>query len=235
LFASAAFKRGAMEAQDEGSQLLAELAVPSDSKSLVVDYCAGAGGKTLAIAARLANRGRIVATDIDGKKLEELRRRARRAHVSNVQAIEIEDGKWPGEPKPERGGPAPTRVIDALRAKGDVVFVDAPCSGIGALRRNPEARWRLRPDDIKSFASRQREIMTAALELAAPGARVVYATCSLLTAENEEVARSLTGVELCPLSDVLGDRAAQLGGEAFTVTPHTHGTDGFYARVMKRA
>jgi 16S rRNA (cytosine967-C5)-methyltransferase len=222
LFASAAFKRGAMEAQDEGSQLLAELAVPRDSKSLLIDYCAGAGGKTLAIAARLANRGRIVATDVDSKKLEELRRRARRAHVSNAQAIAIEGGQWP-------------REVDALRAKADVVFVDAPCSGIGALRRNPEARWRLREADIATFAARQREIMKAALELAAPGARVVYATCSLFTAENEQVARSLEGVELRPLSDVLGERAAALGGEAFTVAPHTHGTDGFYARVMLRS
>jgi 16S rRNA (cytosine967-C5)-methyltransferase len=225
LFASAAFKRGAMEAQDEGSQLLADLAVSARrgdrSASLVVDYCAGAGGKTLAIAARLGNRGRIVASDVDGKKLEELRRRARRAGVSNAQAISIEGGRWP-------------RELDALRGKADVVFVDAPCSGIGALRRNPEARWRLRQADIAAFAARQREIMAAAIELAAPGARVVYATCSLLSAENEQVARSLAGVEMRTLSDVLGDRAAALGGEIFTVAPHTHGTDGFYARILKR-
>jgi 16S rRNA (cytosine967-C5)-methyltransferase len=141
--------------------------------------------------------------------------------VSNAQAIAIEGGHWP-------------RELDALRAKADVVFVDAPCSGIGALRRNPEARWRLRETDIASFAARQREIMKAALELAAPGARVVYATCSLLAAENEQVATSLEGVELCPLGGVLGDRAAKLGGDAFTVAPHTHGTDGFYARVLRR-
>jgi 16S rRNA (cytosine967-C5)-methyltransferase len=223
LFASAAFKRGAMEAQDEGSQLLADLAVPADPKSLVIDYCAGAGGKTLAIAARLANRGRIVATDVDGKKLEELRRRARRGHVSNAQAIAIDGGRWP-------------RELDQLRAKADVVFVDAPCSGIGALRRNPEARWRLRADDISAFAARQREIMAAAIQLAAPGARVVYATCSLLAAENDDVARSLAGVEPVALAQVLGDeRATALGRNgAFTVAPHTHGTDGFYARIMKR-
>jgi 16S rRNA (cytosine967-C5)-methyltransferase len=222
LFASAAFKRGAMEAQDEGSQLLADLAVPRDGKALVIDYCAGAGGKTLAIAARLANRGRIVATDIDGKKLEELRRRARRGQVSNAQAITIEGGHWP-------------RELDALRAKADVVFVDAPCSGIGALRRNPEARWRLREADIATFAARQREIMAAAVNLAAPGARVVYATCSLLAAENDDVARSLSDVEMVPLADVLGERAQALGrNDAFTVAPHTHGTDGFYARVMRR-
>jgi 16S rRNA (cytosine967-C5)-methyltransferase len=223
LFASAAFKRGAMEAQDEGSQLLAELAVPRETKSLVIDYCAGAGGKTLAIAARLGNRGRIVASDVDGKKLEELRRRARRAHVSNAQAIAIEGGRWP-------------RELDSLRAKADVVFVDAPCSGIGALRRNPEARWRLRETDIAAFAARQREIMNAALQLAAPGARVVYATCSLLSAENDEVAGSLTGVVPVSLSEVLGGERAQALARngAFTVAPHVHGTDGFYARVMKR-
>ena len=224
LFASAAFKRGAMEAQDEGSQLLADLAVPAHAKALVIDYCAGAGGKTLAIAARMANRGRIVASDVDAKKLEELRRRARRAGVSNAQAVAIAGEQWP-------------RELEQLRGKADVVFVDAPCSGIGALRRNPEARWRLRESDIAAFATRQREIMTAALELAAPGARVVYATCSLLSAENEDVARSLAGVELRPLDDVLGERATKLSREgAFTVTPHVHGTDGFYARVLtKRA
>ena len=131
LFGLAAFKRGALEAQDEGSQLLAELAHPPGGKGLVIDYCAGAGGKTLAIAARLGNRGRVLASDIDGKKLEELRRRARRATVSNAQAVQLHGGAWP-------------REVDAVRGKADVVFVDAPCSGIGALRRNPEARWRLR-------------------------------------------------------------------------------------------
>ena len=124
----------------------------------------------------------------------------------------------------------------SAKGKADVVFVDAPCSGIGALRRNPEARWRLREADISSFATRQREIMRAALDLAAPGARVVYATCSLLTAENEQVAQSLEGALPVPLGEVLGpQRAPALSREgAFTVAPHVHGTDGFYARVMKR-
>ncbi|MBV8756915.1 MAG: RsmB/NOP family class I SAM-dependent RNA methyltransferase [Deltaproteobacteria bacterium] len=213
VFASAAFKRGAIEAQDEGSQLLGELATPG---KLIVDYCAGAGGKTLAIAARLGNRGRIIATDVDTGKLEELRRRARRAGVSNVQAMSVDD-----------------RQLDAVRGKADVVFVDAPCSGIGALRRNPEARWRLREQDIAGFAAKQKEIMRAALELAAPGARVVYATCSLLSEENERVAESLPCDPL-PLADVLGARATGLSrGDAFTVAPHTHGTDGFFARTLR--
>ncbi|HEY1550060.1 MAG TPA: RsmB/NOP family class I SAM-dependent RNA methyltransferase, partial [Kofleriaceae bacterium] len=168
LFATEPFGRGGFEAQDEGSQLLAELAVPTSAKPLVVDYCAGAGGKTLALAARLGNRGRIVASDVDDGKLEELRRRARRAQVSNTRAIAI------GE-------------LDELRGKADVVLVDAPCSGIGALRRNPEARWRLREDELPGFAKRQREIVLAAAELLAPGGQLVYATCSLLRCENEDV------------------------------------------------
>lgn len=227
LFAQDAFKRGAMEAQDEGSQLLAELATAGlGGKGLVIDYCAGAGGKTLAIAARLGNRGRVLASDVDGKKLEELRRRARRATVSNAQAVQIDPTRndaWP-------------RELEAAKGKADVVFVDAPCSGIGALRRNPEARWRMREADIAGFAAKQQAIMKAAVELAAPGGRVIYATCSLLTDENDGVAKQIAGVEPVDLSDVIGAERAQALGRhgAFTVAPHRHGTDGFYARVLKR-
>jgi len=223
LFALDAFRRGALEAQDEGSQLLADLAVAGGAR-LVVDLCAGAGGKTLAIAARLGNRGRIVATDVDPHKLEELRRRARRAGVSNAKAVLLAGGGWPPE-------------LDALRGKADVVLVDAPCSGIGALRRNPEARWRLREADLAVFAARQREILDGACHLLAPGGRLVYATCTLLAVENADVVASVVrpGLSAIPLSEILGDRASALGdGEAFTVTPHHHGTDGFYARVLRR-
>jgi len=227
LFGLEAFKRGAMEAQDEGSQLLAELPTAGlGARPLVIDLCAGAGGKTLAMAARLANRGRIVATDIDGKKLEELRRRARRAAVSNAQAIQLEDGAWP---------PA----LDQLRGRADAVLVDAPCSGIGALRRNPEARWRLREADLAGFAARQREILDGARTLLAPGGRLVYATCTLLAVENAEVIAGFLGAHpdlaRVPLDRVLGPRASALGdGATFTVAPHTHGTDGFFAAVVQR-
>jgi 16S rRNA (cytosine967-C5)-methyltransferase len=223
LFGLEAFKRGAMEAQDEGSQLLADLAVVDGAK-LIVDLCAGAGGKTLAIAARLGNHGRIVATDVDSHKLEELRRRARRAGVSSAQALHLDGGRWP---------PA----LDALRGKADVVLVDAPCSGIGALRRNPEARWRLREADLAMFAARQREILANAQALLAPGGRLVYATCTLLGVENADVVATVVGPQLAvvPLAEILGDRASALGGaNALTVTPHRHGTDGFYAQVMRR-
>jgi len=228
LFALEPFRRGAMEAQDEGSQLLAELATAgAGPRPLIVDLCAGAGGKTLAMAARLAGGGRIVATDIDGKKLEELRRRARRATVSNAQAIQLPGGAWP---------PA----LDDLRGRADVVLVDAPCSGIGALRRNPEARWRLREADLAGFAARQREILDEARSLLAPNGRLVYATCTLLAVENADVVAGVLAAhpELArvPLDRVLGARAAALGdGTSFTVAPHTHGTDGFFAAVMQRA
>jgi 16S rRNA (cytosine967-C5)-methyltransferase len=216
LFATKPFTRGAFEAQDEGSQLLAELAMPAAPKPLVVDYCAGAGGKTLALAARLGNRGRIVASDIDAGKLEELRRRARRAQVSNTRAVGIVE-------------------LDELAGKADVVLVDAPCSGVGALRRNPEARWRLREDELPGFAKRQREILADAAKLLAPGGRLVYATCSLLACENADVVAALDQLAQVPLTDVL-DAARATAFERdgnFTVTPHRHGTDGFFAAVLR--
>jgi 16S rRNA (cytosine967-C5)-methyltransferase len=128
------------------------------------------------------------------------------------------------------------RALDAFAGKADVVFVDAPCSGVGALRRNPEARWRLREGDIAGFAAKQKEIMARALELAAPGARVVYATCSLLAEENERVAESLPAAPI-PLAEILGEARAQplSRNGALTVTPHRHGTDGFFARVLRKA
>ena len=230
LFALEAFQRGAMEAQDEGSQLLADVTAAAwlthrqSHAPLVVDLCAGAGGKTLAIAARLANHGRLIAGDIDSHKLDELRRRARRAGVTSAQAVHLDGGRWP---------PA----LDALRGKADLVLVDAPCSGIGALRRNPEARWRLREADLTMFAARQKDILHNARVLLAPGGHLVYATCTLLQVENADVVTSALGPELVavPLTEILGDRAAALGdGHALTVTPHRHGTDGFFAQVLRR-
>ncbi|MEZ4362268.1 MAG: RsmB/NOP family class I SAM-dependent RNA methyltransferase [Kofleriaceae bacterium] len=223
LFGTEAFARGAYEAQDEGSQLLAELAVPATPRPLVVDLCAGAGGKTLAIAARLGNRGRIVATDVEGKKLEELRRRARRGKVSIAQAVTIDDGAWPPQ-------------LANLRGKADAVLVDAPCSGIGALRRNPEARWRLTEDDVAKLTAIQRSLIERAAGLCAPGGRVVYATCTVLRAENQDLIDAVTTarpeLRRVSLRDVLGARAEELGGDALVVTPHRHGTDGFFAQVL---
>lgn len=211
LFALDAFKRGAMEAQDEGSQMLADLAAKGNPK-LCIDLCAGAGGKTLAIAARLGNRGRIISSDIDAAKLEELRRRGRRAKVSNAQAMLLENGHWPSE-------------LEQYLGKADMVFVDAPCSGIGALRRNPEARWRLREEDLAGFAKRQKEILSGARRLVAPGGALMYATCTILKVENQDVVDAVVAQhpELVP------------EGDAMIVAPHTHGTDGFFARILRRA
>lgn len=226
LFATAAFKRGAMEAQDEGSQLLAELATGglANAKPLIVDLCAGAGGKTLAIAARLGNRGRIVSTDVDSAKLDELRKRARRATVSNARALHLPDGAWPNE-------------LEEMRGKADVVLVDAPCSGIGSLRRNPEARWRLRETDLADFAKRQQGILKQATTLLAPGGRLVYATCTLLRVENQEVVGAVMAAKpeltRVPLASVLGERAAAFDHEGcFVTAPDVHGTDGFFAAVL---
>lgn len=253
LFGTEAFKRGELEAQDEGSQLLAELAVPAMTQGragTVIDLCAGAGGKTLAIAAAMGNRGRIVATDVDAGKLEELRRRARRAGVTTAQTAELAGTG-------DRPGP-----LAAVAGKADVVLVDAPCSGIGALRRNPEARWRLREPELADLQRIQRDVLASAIGLAAPGGVIVYATCTVLRAENQDVVAAVLAqhgdrVRAEPLSLYRPDRAtAPSDGEAgasvprserpelrfgalgdgdhLTVGPHSHGTDGFFAAVLRR-
>lgn len=210
LFGLEAFKRGELEAQDEGSQLLAELVAPP-AKGIVVDLCAGAGGKTLALAAMMGNRGRLLATDVDGGKLEELKRRGRRAGVTNAQALAISDDDWP----------AP---LAELLGRCDRVLVDAPCSGIGSLRRNPEARWRLAESEIARFAERQRALCLRAAELVAPGGWLVYGTCTVLAAENQEVVAAVVAArsDLEPVQPFL------------QVTPHRHGTDGFFGAVLRR-
>ena len=217
LFGLEAFKKGELEAQDEGSQMLAELVFADHrdgppGKPLVVDLCAGAGGKTLALAAMMGNRGRLFASDIDGGKLEELRRRARRAGVSNAQAIELPaDDDWP----------AP---LAEVLGRCDRVLVDAPCSGIGSLRRNPEARWRLAESEIARFAERQRGLCLRAAELLAPGGWLVYGTCTVLAAENQEVVAAVLAArsDLEPVEPI------------FQVTPHRHGTDGFFGAILRR-
>ncbi len=231
LFALPEHKAGLFEAQDEGSQLLAELVTSGPSSSpargVVVDLCAGAGGKTLALAAIMGNRGRIVATDIDDGKLDELRRRARRAGVTTVDTLHLPDGAWPD-------------ALEARRGAVARVLVDAPCSGVGALRRNPEARWRMAAGDIDDFARRQRAIAERAATLLAPGGAMVYATCTVLAAENQAVVEAVAaarGLVIVPPAEVLGGRGAELtsdDGRWFTVTPDRHGTDGFFAAILRR-
>jgi 16S rRNA (cytosine967-C5)-methyltransferase len=226
VFGLAAFKEGLFEVQDEASQLVSELVRPT-SKSLVVDACAGAGGKTLALAALMASRGRVIALDIHGRKLEELRRRARRAGLSNVRAVEVSPSAYPDE-------------ILALQGKADRVLVDAPCSGIGALRRNPEARWRLSEEDLARLPVEQEAILRQAATLVAPGGRLLYATCTVFSAENEEVVAKLCQGEweVVPITEILGDAASALAdstGRFLKTLPHRHDTDGFFAAALRRS
>jgi 16S rRNA (cytosine967-C5)-methyltransferase len=228
LFATAAFKAGRFEAQDEGSQLIAELVAPPP-RSRVVDYCAGAGGKTLALAAEMASAGRITACDVDRRKLAELKKRARRAGASNIESVELD----------AEGFAPPLRSLERGAAR---VLVDAPCSGIGSLRRNPEARWRLDPADLRRMPELQLTIARRALDLVAPNGRLVYATCTLLRAENQEVVERLLAdnrdLTLVAPKEIWGAaRAAPLTdptGSFMELLPHRHGTDGFFAAVLRR-
>jgi 16S rRNA (cytosine967-C5)-methyltransferase len=220
VFALRAFKAGLFEVQDEGSQLIA-LSCEARPGQLVIDACAGAGGKTLALASEMANKGRLVAADRDGRRLDELRPRARRAGVHN----------WEARSVPESSD---ARIAD-LREQADVVLVDAPCSGLGALRRNPDARWRLDPAEVDSFPPRQREILERYARLVKPGGRLVYATCSINRAENEDVRTGFLAAhpEFKP-AQVLPESAGLGAGAEVQLLPHRHGTDGFYIAALER-
>jgi 16S rRNA (cytosine967-C5)-methyltransferase len=223
-FGLRSFKEGLFEVMDEGSQLVAETVAPPP-RGRVVDACAGAGGKTLAIGAILKGQGRILALDVAGKKLEELRRRARRAGLSNVSARAVEPGGLPAEARP---------------ASWDRVLVDAPCSGLGTLRRNPEARWRLTPREVEAFPARQLALLVQYAPLVASGGRLVYATCTVLSSENEAVVERFLAERPefapMPLKEIFGrERAARLGdGVTLRLFPHVHDTDGFFAAVLRR-
>jgi 16S rRNA (cytosine967-C5)-methyltransferase len=224
VFGLAAFAEGLFEVMDEGSQLVAEAVAPPP-RSRLVDACAGAGGKTLALAALLGNQGRILALDSNGKKLEELRRRARRAGLSCVAARALEGPALPQE----------------ARLEGwDRVLVDAPCSGLGTLRRNPEARWRLQPAAVDRFPAQQLSLLVTYAPLVAVGGRLIYATCSVLRSENEAVIERFLGERpefvLMPLKEIWGkERAEPLGGgDLLRLGPDTHDTDGFFTAVLRR-
>ena len=221
VFALRAFKEGLFEVQDEGSQLIA-LACEARPGQLVVDACAGAGGKALALASEMHNKGRLVACDRDGRRLDELRPRARRAGVHN----------WEARSVPESSD---ARIAD-LRGSADVVLVDAPCSGLGALRRNPDARWRLEVDEVDSFPPRQSEILERYAQLVKVAGRLVYATCSINRGENEEVRASFLSAhpEFEP-TQVLPEATGLGAGAEVQLLPHRHGSDGFYIAAMRRS
>jgi 16S rRNA (cytosine967-C5)-methyltransferase len=222
----ASFKEGLFELQDAGSQLIAEACAPPP-RGLVVDACAGAGGKTLALGALLGNRGRLVALDSSERKLEELRDRARRAGLTNTRAIAVADGRE-------------AESFGELAGRADRVLCDVPCSGLGVLRRNPEARWRLAPADLDELPRLQRRLLETYAGLVAPGGRLVYATCTILRSENDDVVDAFLaahdGFEPVLLKEILGsERAAAIGdGARLRLSPDTHDTDGFFAAVMRR-
>jgi 16S rRNA (cytosine967-C5)-methyltransferase len=228
-FVTRAFHEGLFELQDEGSQLACELVAPPP-RGLVVDACAGAGGKSLAIAAALEGRGKVVALDVDPPKLVELRRRAKRAGAANIQALGIEEA-----------GPLQEEV-EALNGKCDRLLIDAPCSGTGTLRRNPEARGRLTPLSVERLVATQRAIVERMLPLLAPGGRLVFVTCSLLRAEGEELMDAIEAEhsELAPvnLAEIYDrayiERFPRSAPHRVRFLPHLHGTDGFFVTVLRR-
>ncbi len=220
----AAFQTGAVEIQDEGSQLVAHLvgAIPG---MRVADWCAGAGGKTLAIAALMANRGHVVACDVSEVRLEGAVKRLRRAGVHNVERhLTVEGDKW----------------VKRRAQTFDRVLVDAPCTGTGTWRRNPDGRLRLSETDLAELLPKQARILDTAERLVRPGGRLVYATCSLLEDENErQIEGFLTrhaGYRVVPVSEAWTLQAAVPCADPYlTLTPLLHGTDGFFGAVLERA
>ncbi len=223
------FTQGGVEVQDEGSQLLALLLAPKRGE-MVVDFCAGAGGKTLALGAAMRNTGRLYAFDVSGHRLDALKPRLARSGLSNVYPAQI------AHERDDR--------IKRLAGKIDRVLVDAPCSGLGPLRRNPDLKWRQSPQAVAELQAKQRAILASAARLVKPGGRLVYATCSLLEAENEVIAdefsaahpafKRLDAAEALTKAQVDGAEALVDNG-ALRLWPHRHATDGFFAVAWERA
>ena len=228
-----AFTRGAFEVQDEGSQLLA-LLLDAKRGEMVVDFCAGAGGKTLAIGAAMRSTGRLYAFDTSAHRLDALKPRLKRSGLSNVHPAAI------AHERDDR--------VKRLAGKIDRVLVDAPCSGLGTLRRNPDLKWRQNLKSVEEMMLKQAAILQSAARLLKPGGRLVYATCSVLPQENEAIAEAFSAAnsEFTPLEvgDIMtslkvSDAAKLCSGGAsgqryLRLWPHRHGTDGFFAAVWTR-
>lgn len=218
------FKDGAIEVQDEGSQLLAQI-VAAKRGEMVADFCAGAGGKTLALGAMMRNTGRLYAFDVSEKRLAKLKPRLARSGLSNVHPVVIaheNDAK-----------------IKRLAGKIDRVLVDAPCSGLGTLRRNPDMKWRQTPESVAELNAKQTSILASAARLVKAGGRLVYATCSLLDEENEAIAAQFVATHpdfaLVPMKDVLQEQKIPLEMHDYLkLSPQVHRTDGFFAAVFER-
>ena len=220
----ALFTEGLVEVQDEGSQLLAYLLAPRRGE-MVADFCAGAGGKTLAQSMLMRGSGRIYAIDVSAKRLAALAPRAARAGVSNIHPLVISSETDPR--------------IRRLAGKIDRVLVDAPCSGFGTLRRNPDLKWRYGPERIEALAHQQIKILEGAAVLVKPRGRLIYATCSVLTAENEKIADRFAATHpefrIVSCNELLADQRIPLScGERLRLWPHEHGTDAFFAAAFER-
>ena len=218
-----AFLDGSFEVQDEGSQLLGFLLEPKRGE-MVVDFCAGAGGKTLLLGALMRNTGRLYAFDVSDKRLAKLKPRLARSGLSNVHPARIEHER--------------DLKVKRLAGKVDRVLVDAPCSGLGTLRRNPDLKWRQGPAAVAELALKQAAILDAAATLVKPGGRVVYATCSLLAAENDAVVAAFLArrpdFRLVPAAGILAGQGVVLEGDMLRLRPDIHGTDGFFAAALEK-
>jgi 16S rRNA (cytosine967-C5)-methyltransferase len=228
------FTCGDIEVQDEGSQLLA-LLVDAKRGEMVVDFCAGAGGKTLALGAMMRSTGRLYAFDTSAHRLDALKPRVARSGLSNVQTAAI------AHERDER--------VKRLAGKIDRVLIDAPCSGLGTLRRNPDLKWRQKPSDVAELNAKQTAILQSAARLLKPGGRLVYATCSVLPEENEAIAEAFSAAnkDFTPLecgevltqlkvegADGLCSGPADAASRYLRLWPHRHGTDGFFAAVWQK-
>ncbi|MBI1174818.1 MAG: SAM-dependent methyltransferase [Sideroxydans sp.] len=218
------FLSGKVEVQDEGSQLLGFLLAPK-RHDMVVDFCAGAGGKALMLGAMMSSQGRLYAFDISEKRLTNLKPRLKRSGLSNLhpQLIAHENDQ----------------KVKRLAGKIDRVLVDAPCSGLGTLRRNPDLKFRQSPQSIEELTQKQASILAAASKLLKPGGRLVYATCSPLPQENRGIVDAFLAAHadftLRPANEILAQQLIELDtGECLQLLPQLHGTDGFFAAVMER-
>jgi 16S rRNA (cytosine967-C5)-methyltransferase len=226
------FIKGAIEVQDEGSQLAALLSAAKPGEQ-VIDLCAGAGGKTLALAAMMQGKGRLIATDHDKRQLAPIHERLSRAGVHNADVR---------TPKGEAD------TLGDIRASADLVLIDAPCTGTGTWRRNPDAKWRMRPGALEVRLKDQADVLDRAAALVKPGGRIAYVTCSVLPPENGGQIRAFVGrhpafsvVPPAQTMAVLWDKAEDFGAatlqspEGLLMTPHRTGTDGFFVSVLKKA
>lgn len=218
------FLDGSFEVQDEGSQLLTYLVAPRRGEA-VADFCAGAGGKTLALGAMMRSTGRLYAFDVSEKRLAKLKPRLARSGLSNVHPVCLDSEN--------------DQRVKRLAGKMDRVLVDAPCSGLGTLRRNPDLKWRQSPEGLAELTVKQAAILASASRMVRAGGRLVYATCSVLPEENEQIVAAFIAAHpdfrVVSAAEVLASQNIALSGEFLKLSPGEHGTDGFFAAVLERA